>query len=914
MLPADINLHMAISTVQVQAATSDPKFEPDMGRGVVVDVDLLVLEAFRESRERTGLYNFAERQSLKLQEDIRVQANALGVHHPHDDVALGKASFTQMRVRPVTATAFKPARMQSPVPESSHPDGYAFQSWELKNRSHLISPPTRKRTDAKTSGENESRLVDDLLFVPHLAVRATMISPREDSDGDGDQGIVTFEVPRPVAMHVELRQIYSLLIVVSLFRHLASFAARPRTKAQAPESERNDQQPKRPLRAEVTVNLHALHLHLVLAKVAPLFIEVDRLEIQPQGEKAALVEWDLFRVYGRSVPHRGKWDDILGAKTCSLRIVCGPESRGAAPLALHVVGDVLRSRIPFKFVFAEIFDSIGTFVKACKQLAHQFVKGGMGSVLQPVAEPPKHLPEINLKFRILVIQAEDDPFETKLNAIWRAGCEELNDRQAREEAFLSKVAELEVQEGERLSDVESDSSTQSDSGRSGTSASFDAAAAVHEARQRLEAHNATAWTKRIRNATAQQTRQEEIIMRQLYGHIITNKIDGLPIDVVPLSKLTPLARLVITQVEVSITKPSFPPDKLPDFLHDVGRGMPKDTEYTLLIPLHLEWRMLGATVRLRDFPLFLFHLPRPSETPTEPVWEAKTDLVIAEELAGHESIRLADAEIVGKQYAREGRPYVIRAVRTTNPVKTYALPHVRVNAPGPVRFGWGNSMQPAIQDLVRCIDALTKPPADPSPRIGFWDKIRLIMHWRVTIHFEGDSDVVVHLKGSRDPYQVLGAGAGYAKVWRGDVRFLIGHDNPDHEVWQITSRDYVLGIPNLKEYVDSAAAGSVSTQDRPEDPQDDSSSSLPWSGHTNRSRLTEFLKVTAKLSNGVRWGMGLKLERTCRDGCAKCDDHGHSTFHRECRFFDFVPHYEVVLRGPDVVIQRDGKVRPSRDR
>jgi hypothetical protein len=42
---------------------------------------------------------------------------------------------------------------------------------------------------------------------------------------------------------------------------------------------------------------------------------------------------------------------------------------------------------------------------------------------------------------------------------------------------------------------------------------------------------------------------------------------------------------------------------------------------------------------------------------------------------------------------------------------------------------------------------LTHPPRDSSPRIGFWDKLRLVFHWSVEWTFQGP--VHIHAKGAR---------------------------------------------------------------------------------------------------------------------------------------------------------------------
>lgn len=53
-----------------------------------------------------------------------------------------------------------------------------------------------------------------------------------------------------------------------------------------------------------------------------------------------------------------------------------------------------------------------------------------------------------------------------------------------------------------------------------------------------------------------------------------------------------------------------------------------------------------------------------------------------------------------------------------------------------------------------------------------------------------------------------------------------------------------------------------------------------------------FLKVCARLSSGVRYGIGFVLERACGPECLFCLG---SAFDRKCRYFSFRPHYEVKL-------------------
>lgn len=54
----------------------------------------------------------------------------------------------------------------------------------------------------------------------------------------------------------------------------------------------------------------------------------------------------------------------------------------------------------------------------------------------------------------------------------------------------------------------------------------------------------------------------------------------------------------------------------------------------------------------------------------------------------------------------------------------------------------------------------------------------------------------------------------------------------------------------------------------------------------------KFKKICAKFRSGVRFGIGVILERACGPECRKCNG---LAFDRSCRFFDFRPHHEVKL-------------------
>lgn len=77
------------------------------------------------------------------------------------------------------------------------------------------------------------------------------------------------------------------------------------------------------------------------------------------------------------------------------------------------------------------------------------------------------------------------------------------------------------------------------------------------------------------------------------------------------------------------------------------------------------------------------------------------------------------------------------------------------------------------------------------------------------------------------------------------------------------------------------------------DQSSSNNNAFPWSHAKCGPHVKK--KVCARFSNGIRWGIGISLERTCDETCVTCEG---DPFNRKCRFFTFKPHYEVALRCP----------------
>jgi len=155
----------------------------------------------------------------------------------------------------------------------------------------------------------------------------------------------------------------------------------------------------------------------------------------------------------------------------------------------------------------------------------------------------------------------------------------------------------------------------------------------------------------------------------------------------------------------------------------------------------------------------------------------------------------------------------------------------------------------------------------------------------------------VSQKGSRDPYSILGHGSGWVMCWRGNVDVRLNQQNPDQEVFQILSHQFLLAIPDLRDYIDQAATGVTDKRQDPDEADRRSGNATLLSAGHRYTEEIDFRKIVLRLTNGVRWGIGIKCERTCTDEtCKRTPRCSGPAFYRECRFFDAKPHWEVHTR------------------
>jgi len=676
--------------------------------------------------------------------------------------------------------------------------------------------------------------------------------------------------------------------------------------------------------AEITtfeVQVGLVRVQAVLPADPPLLLQIYNLEAGQQRWTSPFVRSSLTRLSAGTPQMQSVWSRVITLKSLRLDIRSFKKKVGkqaANEQSIDITTEAIRIGVPHQMVIHSIFDSIANIIKVSKQLHHRFSSGTEEYALEKKPVEPKQVPKISIRSHYFVFELEDSPFEYKIGMIYRAGLQEQKQRLAREDAFRLKSKLLNARRGgyhTRATSVDNDKVGRNDVGPRpvnkrksqslgrGRSQSPDrrrrvnlrydhhgkctmsgvVTRSVDHAREVLNKFNSESWKRVIDRAIAQQRDAIRDARTRFWRNDESNEEQDDATTIMSIGLRPSLATMYIHDLNVTVDKPSFPMDDLANFLHDVGKGMPRDMQYGLLVPMHINVNVGECRVVLRDYTLPLVHIPAMTSSQSSRLTSValSTDFVIAEEFRDEQSQRSVDVEVVpmsrlGPQ--DEQKRFAVTVYRTITPVKTYSDINIDINTNAPTRITWGTSYQPAIQDMMQVIEGFMKPPIDPSDRVGFWDKIRCSFHSRINVFWKGDGDVHLNLKGSRDPYVVTGEGAGFVMVWRNNVCWRIARHADPRKFMTVDSGDYLFAVPDYDKYArkmnhtdDLSDNGSVSTDEV--------------------KQSAAFKKVVVKLSGNVQWVVGLLFEGPGPEGQRK---------------FDLRPHWEVVLKHPDYAKDNNG--------
>ncbi|KAG9218974.1 hypothetical protein CCMSSC00406_0001384 [Pleurotus cornucopiae] len=708
--------------------------------------------------------------------------------------------------------------------------------------------------------DDPSLLVHEFLRVKKVDVSVRLVEGRNLSPTPGPPTCdISLQVP-DIRLTLQLVHVYSILLASQTIVRLIKGNNRRRTVPGPPAP--TVREPS--IQLLLVVELASFQVLWILNKQKAV-TRIDALVVRLPASGPLSASFSRLRI-NVALPHDPQnkgthWAALATLKQWDL----SAPSLDERPLRLSVNGDNGHLRIPSGFILSDLVLDINVTMKTVKHLLRIVHSGIFVKITIPEAEPAKDIPNITIRLRCLCLEAADDPFESKLAVICKAGMDASRSRQERERAFALKVAA--IQNGgssEPPSATENEVSNEYKFNSSHT-------IPIDDARQRLDQLHAFDWTFRHRATKEMRSTAEERIRRHVRGRPSPPERFLYP-DIVEVPTHTldpPLFRVLLNGLSLSIAPPKFPITSLPDFLHDNGAGLPRDTLFYLLVPMHLLLRLTTLRIWLRDYPLPLVDICN-LVSEKEPAFTFESDLVIAEETGTSASVEWVDCPVIERNQGIEGAaPLSVSVPKTLMPVKTYANPDIHVSTANVATFSWAVSYGPVLQDVTRIIDTISSPPRDSSPALGFWDKLRLIFHWKIRTTFKGG--VHLYMKGLRDPYELAGEGAGFVLSWQGHTKLLIGHANSNNEIVQVISDSMVIAVPSQVILRDLARLGP---------------------NLQNGAPSYRFQKVCAKLVSGVRFGVGCRLERACGFECPVCSG---AAFDRQCRFFDFLPHYAVKL-------------------
>lgn len=477
---------------------------------------------------------------------------------------------------------------------------------------------------------------------------------------------------------------------------------------------------------------------------------------------------------------------------------------------LDIVSDYMTLKMEYHFRFYTIVDRLSTTIKVYKLLRAAFQTPETFNILYPKADPPVRLPNIKIQTKTLSIMANEDLFEQELGLIYKVGVLEQRERLEKMTIFLNS---------ER---VNNSSELREDQYR------------------RLYEHFSTSWIVRYR-----------VAKRKFHGakaFAIKSSILGYEFSTFSVDNDVNTFKLSIEDVDLKLSQPSFPLGEYGAFLHKHGKGVPFNTEYTINIPMGIDLKTGSFQILLRDYPLPALFFPNTL---------VSGDIVFTEAMASSKSWRkiyVPFNNILPEGSEKHDTIFGSHVIRTLTPIKTFMDIKFRIDSDSPTVITWGKSLQPGYQSVMLWFDFLTKPPLDPSPKLGFWDKFRLLVHGVLAFEWIANSSVHLNIKGSSDPYSIADVGAGLTFAWKGNARLLVnGSEEPDSFL-QIKSNEFQMGI---RDFFSS----------------------------------TKFDKVIMKLFGKVEWKMGLLFE----SGDSKMVGY-------EPRSKYLKPHYQVELVHPDQIV------------
>lgn len=571
----------------------------------------------------------------------------------------------------------------------------------------------------------------------------------------------------------------------------------------------------------------------------------------------------FFRILAGSPFIADQWCRI--ACVDELRIVVNDPSIESK---ITIASESIRLIQPHGFMVYRLFDNLSITIKILKHLISCLKNDHLKRKnIEPKEGKAINFPRIHITSKKLSFNMEDDPFECELNMIYQLGLVEQRKR-------LEQVALFEARTSEANQTKHDFTSIE-----------------MEEKLYHLRKSISTSWIRKIKVYKARLG--DEIIQNKkfLFGNEAL-----LPVDkneqIIAYMNQAPLLSVIVSGFDLNISRTKFDLDELPQFIHDMGQGVPVDTRYSLMIPMFISLQLLELRMHLRDYPLPLLRVPYNKDKTSS--LSMAGHLILSEALV-NEAAHLRNLHIplvpdvknvVGDKH------YALTINKSLSSVKLFTDLSVKFSSQEASRFVWGQSYQFGIQQVLLNFDQFSKPPVDPSLKLGFWDKLRYIMHGKFKIETGSHNSLEVAFKGSRDPYDLFNVSSGFVLAFNDNVLWTV-NENDDSQLFMKVKSDKVLWyipnylatplvswsrdsskyifLPNSKSFISSCFAYFLE-----ETPHNDLDAQL------SRSHIHE--KKVVSLKGGVNFIIGFLLQRHTGSGITS----------RESKH-----HYDVKLFNPE---------------
>lgn len=653
------------------------------------------------------------------------------------------------------------------------------------------------------------------------------------------------------------------------------------------------------------------------------------------------ISGELFRVLVESPEIQNIWSRFVSISSFSIRMSIDDvkdqmaksfEDLQDAEPAVWLENESWHLSVPHKFEMYRLIDNVTTVVKSLKQMFYSLKTSKNDLIIFPKVQKAPSLPKIKLKSGRLLFSINDDPFEAQMNMICQIGTQEQRIRMEQwkefDESTLKRIKERKPDVD--VSDIHSvlyetnNTSIRSSIRRKSLERANQRTMPVpfnvdgldeedrsvqelvtediHRAFRNFQEYMSDSWIKRVNEYKRKEREEFKKNFSFLWGNINYSKFPSNVNDKVLSFTTYPfLMNLIVEDINIDVCKPSCGLEGIPSFIHEVGKGVPESMEYSIMIPMHLDCRFSEIRWHLRDYPMPFVYIPplAISQSKSMPAIRIFGDFMVTENLVkSDEALRTLFVPLVPSIVMENSDAYYSLLVpRTVTSIKVYTTLQLDINSKDRTTVNMGNSYQPAIQQTMQCFDNFSKPPTDPSRKMGFWDKLRYMFHARIKISWKNNGRFEVGLKSARSPYMIGGKSAGFIIGFGENVILTCNETEDPKKFLSCTAGEIYFSIPNY-------LAKRLLVWSRPSS----QTVFLPTQENTNVAKYasyyylmdllntknesaalhimeTAFIEKTGiKLTGRTTLNMGIVLERLSQDG--------------KGRTFDAKKHYDVMLTNP----------------